>query len=86
VGAAEERSLRLYAVTQNFASAVVAYRRQLVGGTLETVERMGLSRGDYLERQVVIIAAASHRAIARVLRQRVEPPDTQYPDWSKSSP
>jgi hypothetical protein len=57
VGAAEKRALRLYAMTQNLASAVVAYRRQLVGGALETVEGMGLPGGDYLKGQVIVIAA-----------------------------
>lgn len=63
VRAAEKRPLRLYAVTHNLASAVVAYRRQLMDGTFEAVEGMGLTGGDDLKREIVVVAAdfaASH--------------------------
>ena len=57
VGAAVEASADLDAVADHPAPAVLAHGRQLVGGALETIERMGLPRGDYLKRQVVVIAA-----------------------------
>jgi hypothetical protein len=49
MGTAEERALRLYAMTYNLAAAVIACRRQLVNGTFEAVEGMGLPGGDDLK-------------------------------------
>jgi hypothetical protein len=63
VSTAEERALRFDSVTQDFTATVVAYWRQLVNGTLETVEGMRLAGRDYLKREIVIVAAdftASH--------------------------
>jgi hypothetical protein len=44
-------------VTYDPASAVLTHRRQLVYGALKAVERMGFAGRDYLEREIVIVAA-----------------------------
>jgi hypothetical protein len=44
-------------MTQDLASTVVTNRRQLVNGAFETVERVGLTGSDYLEGEIVIVAA-----------------------------
>jgi len=49
MGAAKEGPLRLYPVTYDLATAVVADRRQLVDGAFEAVESMGLTGGDDLK-------------------------------------
>src|SRR5918994_4947861 len=64
VGTAEERALSLDPVTDKFAPAVIANRSQLVDGTLEAIERMGVTGGNDLEGEIVIVAAdftSSHR-------------------------
>jgi hypothetical protein len=57
VGATEEGSLSLDPVTYDPASAVFTHRRQLMYGALKAVESMGFAGRDYLEREVVIVAA-----------------------------
>jgi hypothetical protein len=57
VGAAEKGPLRLHAVTHDFAPAVIAYRSQLVDGTLEAVEGVRMTGGDYLEGEIVVVTA-----------------------------
>jgi hypothetical protein len=57
VGATEEGSLGLDPVTYDPASAVLTHRRQLMYGALKAVESMGFAGRDYLEREVVIVAA-----------------------------
>jgi hypothetical protein len=54
---AEERLFRLDSVPDDLATAVIADGSQLVNGALKAIERVGLSRRDYLKRQVVIVAA-----------------------------
>src|SRR5262245_8698411 len=44
------RTVRLDAMPDDLAAAVLAHRRQLVNRTLEAVERMCPSGADYLER------------------------------------
>jgi hypothetical protein len=56
MGTAEKRLLRLDAVPDDLATAVVADRGQLVNGAFKAVERVGLSRRYDLERQVVIVS------------------------------
>jgi hypothetical protein len=57
VGTAVKCSLRFDTVPNDFAFAVLANRSELVDRALEAVERMGLAGRDYLERQVIIVAA-----------------------------
>src|SRR5215208_5120313 len=64
VGTAKEGALRLNPVPYDLAAAVLAHRREPVDGAFEAVERMGITGGDHLEGQVVVIAAdftSSHR-------------------------
>jgi hypothetical protein len=49
MGAAEECALGFNTMTHDLAAAVLAYRRELVYGTLEAVEGMGLPGRDDLE-------------------------------------
>jgi hypothetical protein len=41
----------------DLATTVLTYWSQLVYGTLEAVERMGVPGGNHLERKVVVVAA-----------------------------
>jgi hypothetical protein len=57
VGAAEERPLCFDAMTHDSASAMIADRSELMDGTLEAVEGMGLAGGDDLKREIVVVPA-----------------------------
>jgi len=57
IGAAEERVLSFDAMPDNRASAVIASGSEFVDRTLEAVERMVRASSNYLERQVIIVAA-----------------------------
>jgi len=57
IGAAEERVLSFDAMPDNPASAVIASRSEFVDRTLEAVERMARTSSNYLEGQVIIVAA-----------------------------
>src|SRR3954470_96720 len=56
VGAAEELAVRLDAVADDLAAAVLAHRGHLVDRTLEAVEGVPRAGRDHLERLVVLIA------------------------------
>jgi hypothetical protein len=57
VRTAVKGAVRLDAVADDLATAVVADRRELVDRALEAVEDVVVARGDDLKRQVVVIAA-----------------------------
>lgn len=57
VGAAVKRAVRLDAVTENFATAVVAHRREFMNRALETVEHVGDARRDNFKGQIIIVSA-----------------------------
>jgi hypothetical protein len=57
VGAAVEGTLGFDTVANDLAFAVLADRSELVDRALKTVECVGVAGGDYLERQVVVVAA-----------------------------
>jgi hypothetical protein len=57
MGAAEERALGLHPVAYDLAAAVFAGWGKFVDGALETVESIGVSGGDDLEGEVVVVAA-----------------------------
>jgi hypothetical protein len=64
VGTAEECSLGLDPVPYDLAAAVLAHRSEPVNGTFEAVESMGITGGNHLEGQVIVVAAdftSSHR-------------------------
>jgi hypothetical protein len=50
-------SLRFDAMADDFASAVLADRRELMDGAFEAVECMGVSGRDHLEGKIVVVAA-----------------------------
>ena len=55
MGTAIERAVRLDAVSDDLAVAMVANRRQLLHGTLEAVERVRHAGSDHLERKMVVV-------------------------------
>jgi hypothetical protein len=57
VSATEKRTVRLQPMPYDLAAAVLAYRGKPVNGALKAVECMPLSRGNYLEGEVIIVAA-----------------------------
>jgi len=56
VGAAVEGAIRFDTMPNDLATAVVADWRQLVDGTLKTIEHMALASGYHLEGQIVVIS------------------------------
>jgi hypothetical protein len=57
IGAAEERVLSFDAVPDDTAPAVIASGSEFVDRTFEAVERMACASSNYLEGQVIIVAA-----------------------------
>jgi hypothetical protein len=57
MGAAEERAFGLHPVAYDFATAVFTGRGKPVDGAFEAVEGIGVSGGDDLEGEVVVVAA-----------------------------
>jgi len=57
VRATEEFPVRLPAMADDLAAAMVANRGERLNGAFETVEDVGRARGDYLEREGVLVAA-----------------------------
>jgi hypothetical protein len=57
MGAAVKGAFGFYPMANDLAPTVLAYRRQLVNRALEAVERMGVTGGDHLEREIVVVAA-----------------------------
>jgi hypothetical protein len=56
VSAAEKCSVCFYTVSDDFAAAVIANRRQLLDCAFEAVKRMTITCRDYLERQIIVVA------------------------------
>jgi len=64
VSTAKEGALRLNPVPYDLAAAVLAHRSEPVDGAFEAVEGMGVTGGNHLEGQVIVVAAdftSSHR-------------------------
>src|SRR5262249_53986555 len=57
IGATVKRSFCLYAVSDDFATAMFAERRELVNRTFETVKGVTGTGGDDFEGHVIIVAA-----------------------------
>jgi hypothetical protein len=57
MGAAIEGAVRLDAVADDLAPAMLAHRGELMDGALEAVEGVGMSRGDHLKGEIVVVAA-----------------------------
>jgi hypothetical protein len=76
MGTAVERLLRLDAMTDDLAAAVIAHWSQFVYGTFEAVERMTLTGRDYLEGEIVVVPAdftSSHGALPERAAQYCHP-------------
>jgi len=55
--AAEETIVRLHAVPEDHATAMLAARRELMDGALKAIEGVAKPRRDYLERLVIVVPA-----------------------------
>jgi hypothetical protein len=57
IGAAIERISRLDAVSDDLAAAMIADGCELMDRTLKTVERVSLTGGNHVKRQMIIVTA-----------------------------